>query len=88
MVGGGITYRKPGDQPLRLRGVVEAAAQVEERAPPGNSTNKHLKRPLIYFQIRFQYQTPDTISIYFNSFHMKVGTLLTLLEDPNCATSS
>ena len=45
MVGGGITYRKPGDQPLRLRGVVEAAAQVEERAPPGNSTNKHLKSP-------------------------------------------
>jgi len=67
MVGGGITYRKPGDQPLRLRGVVEAAAQVEERAPPGNSTNKHLKSPSYIFisdfnikhQIPFQY-----ISIY------------------------
>ena len=76
IVGGGITYCKPGDQPLRLRGVVEAAAQVEEHAPPGNLTNKNLKSPsyifISHFNIKHKisFDTSNIIMKGFWDFHI------------------
>ena len=78
IVGGGIKYCKPGDQLLRLRGVFEAAAQVEERAPPGNLTNRSMKHPSFIFHIRFQYHLVHQTLImkclwYFHIFPRQIS---------------